>query len=140
VAVSPSDETERVANEESPSDHIPPAVVSISVIAGPSAQTVFASPVMGAGRLFTVTTLFVEQPVESVQVIVEVPGESPVTSPVTSIKATTVLLLLHMPPVGGVSVKIIEEPWHTVLSPTIGAGNGFITMAVETLQLPADNV
>lgn len=67
--------------------------------------------------------------------MVQVPGATPVTMPVTEpIVAIVVLLLDHRPP-GMAAVSVIVWPTHTwlpVVGPDIGPGNGFTT----TFTLP----
>ncbi len=73
------------------------------------------------------------QPVDPVYVIVAVPAEIPVTTPVVlPTVATPGALLVHVPP-GVASVNVIVEPTHTADGPAITAGNAFtvITLVVE---------
>jgi len=66
--------------------------------------------------------------------MVEVPADTPDTTPVEEFTvATPVALLLHVPPVV-VELKVVVDPAHTavvpVMAPTVG--NGF-TVTVTTL-------
>ena len=75
------------------------------------------APAMGAvGLAFTVKVLLVVQPVAvSVKVNVTVPALKPETTPAFVTVAMTLLLLIHVPPVVGVTVA--ELPTHTSLAP-----------------------
>jgi hypothetical protein len=75
------------------------------------------APTIGAvGLAFTVKLLLDVQPVAvSVKVKVTVPALMPDTTPVFVTVATAVLLLIHVPPVVGVTVA--ELPTHTASAP-----------------------
>jgi hypothetical protein len=75
------------------------------------------APTIGAvGFAFTVKLLLDVQPVTvSVKVKVTVPALMPDTTPVFVTVATAVLLLIHVPPVVGVTVA--ELPTHTSFAP-----------------------
>jgi len=56
--------------------------------------------------------------------------------------ATTVLLLLHVPPINNEPVELsdnrIVAPVHTLAAPVIATGNGFtVTIAVAAQPYPA---
>ena len=75
------------------------------------------APTIGAvGLAFTVKLLLDVHPVAvSVKVKVTVPALMPDTTPVFVTVATAVLLLIHVPPVVGVTVA--ELPTHTSFAP-----------------------
>jgi hypothetical protein len=110
--------------------HVPPAVASLSSVHEPS-QTSNVPSIAVIG--FTVTTVVMEQPVGNVYVIVAVPPATPPTTPVTrSTVATEVGVLVHVPPPA--SVNGVVEPWQTVVTPLIAAGNGFTVIMVVAKQ------
>ena len=105
-----------------PLDQVPPPVASLRVVVKPL-QTV-AIPVMDEGNGFTVTTFVAIQPVARVYVIVELPDDTPVTSPVDKpTVAIAVLPLVHVPPPA--SLKDAVNPAQTTAVPVMDDGNGF---------------
>jgi hypothetical protein len=77
--------------------------------------------VPAVGRGLTVTTWVaatVPPPLVTVYDIVVVPEVSPLTTPVVPTVATTILVLLHSPPVAA-SASVVDEPAHTVIVPVI---------------------
>jgi hypothetical protein len=92
--------------------HVPP-VVGVTVAELPT-HTSFAPP--KTGLALTVKLLLAEQPVAvSVKVKVTVPAVKPATTPVFVTVAIALSLLVHMPPVFGVTLA--ELPAHVVFAP-----------------------
>ena len=76
------------------------------------------------GFAFTVSIAVTEQVVESVYVMIEVPGEMPVAIPEEApMVATAVLPLVHVPP-EGVEFSVVVWPTQTVNGPVIAVGSG----------------
>jgi len=98
-----------------------------------------ATPSIDDGNGLTVTTAVVWQPVGNTKMIVEVPADSPVTTPVVPpISAMPVALLLHVP--GALaSVSGVVAPAHTSSVPVISAGNG-LTVTTAVVIHPVGNV
>ena len=63
------------------------------------------------------------------------PALTPVRTPVEVTVATAGLVLLHVPP-GVASVRVIDDALHTVLLPTMGAGDAVTVTVLETLPQP----
>jgi hypothetical protein len=83
-----------------------------------------------------VTTAVAVQVVElAVKVIMDVPGDTPVTKPdpATTV-AMVVVPLLQVPPV--VSVNKVVDPWHTLKVPVIAAGNALTVTTFVLVQPP----
>src|ERR1017187_1564780 len=81
-----------------------------------------------AGTTFTVLiAALAPQPFVVVYKIVATPAVTPVTTPAPLTPAIAALVLLHVPPVV-VSVKVIDEPGHTLPEPVIvpALGRGLI--------------
>jgi hypothetical protein len=118
-----------VAIEVSPLLQVPPPASS-KVPPEPTQTAV--EPEMAAGKGFIVTISEVIHPVDNVNVITEVPGETPKTSPVGAIVATEVLTLLHvpLPP----SLKLVVKPTHTAGVPKIADGNGLTVTVLPAVQ------
>jgi hypothetical protein len=116
--------------------HEPPGAALLKVAVAFSQTTPL--PVMVPGKGFTVTTADAKQPVDSAYVIVLVPAEAPVTSPMLPIVATAGVLLLHVPP-AVTSDCNVERPEHTCAIPVTGAGNG-LTVISAVLRQPVDSV
>ena len=53
------------------------------------------------------------------------PPFTPVIAPEFTAVATSVLLLVHDKAPDVASVRLVTNPWHTVLVPVIFAGKGF---------------
>jgi len=91
---------------------------------------------MAAGSGLTVTSRVRWQPVPSEYVIVAVPVDMPVTTPVlASAVSITVLLLLHVPPLM-VLPSAIVAPRHTLVAPLIADGVG-VTVSTAVAVLPS---
>lgn len=122
-----------VATARVPLVHVPPVVALLNVVVLQKEVT----PVIGVSGL-TVTVTEAIQPITVVYCMVVTPFEMPVTIPdVAPIVATVVLLLVHVPP-GVASVNAVVNPWHTVVTPVIGA-KGY-TVTVVTAVQPSDVV
>lgn len=112
--------------------HAPPAGVPVSVVLLPT--QVAAVPVIGLGSGFTVTVVVRIQPVPSVYVIVVVPAERPLTTPVVVlISAVPGRLLAQVPP-AGVLFKVVVLPTHTTGDPMINPGSGWMVTVVVVRQ------
>jgi hypothetical protein len=90
-----------VAMDVFPLLHVPPDVGELSVIDAPT--HIVPAPPIASGNGLTVIMAVMPQPAPGEYEIVAVAGEMPVWVPVstpvvTSIVATEVLLLLHVPP------------------------------------------
>lgn len=117
--------------------HTPPVVASVNVIVEPT-HTLDA-PEIAAGTGLTVTKNVFAQPVPSVYVIMAVPGETPVTSPVPDpMVATLRLPLLHVPP-ADTSLRFVVNPTHTYADPVIAAGSGLTVMG-DVVKQPVPNL
>jgi hypothetical protein len=61
------------------------------------------------------------------------PAETPVTAPVEEpTVATAVLLLLHVPP-PVLWLRVVTEPWHTLVVPVIGGSDSEETVTVPPI-------
>jgi hypothetical protein len=100
--------------------HVPPPA-SVSVVVPPTHMLVV--PLMADGKGFTVSVVFVVHPVDDkVNVIRDVPDDTPDTVPLDEpIEATEVLLLLHVPE-PEMSLSVVAEDTHTLVVPVIVAG------------------
>lgn len=117
--------------------HVPPEDVSVSTVVAPW-QTVDAPPIT-AGCGFTVTVAVRIQPVElRVKSMMDVPLDTPLTTPVLPIVATDNELLLHVPDPEG-SVSEVVPPTHTTGVPLINDGKGFtVTTTVAVHPAPSE--
>jgi len=124
-----------VATAVVPLLQVPPVLSSVRPSVAP-AQT-GADPEMGEGVAFTVTIEVTEHPVLSAYVIIEVPEDTPVTTPLLLITvATDVLPLAQVPPVVR-SPSVIVEATHTGVEPVIATGVILtVTMAVTEQPVP----
>ena len=118
-------------------DHVPPDVMSLSVIVAPSGHKLLA-PVIPAGKGLTVTTAVAGEPQPSLYIIVVVPVATVETIPFDApIVATVVVLLVHVPPFG-LSDKVILLPMHTAPGPLIAPGAAItVTTKVAAEHPPA---
>jgi hypothetical protein len=119
-----------IATVISPLLHVPNGVASDKVI--PADVQVMVPPIIGAGGAFTVIIVVTAHPVPAVNVIMVVPGVTPVTSPLDEIVATDGVLLLQVPEMELVSR--IVSPWHTCDGPPMAGGNGFTVTAAVAEQ------
>jgi len=121
---------------------VPPVMVSVHVVVRPI-HTV-AAPVITDGIGVTVTVAVEKQPVGMVKLIIAVPPEIPVTTPVVGFTvATEVVLLLHVPGSGGGIVdKGVVAPAHIDSVPVIAGatGRGLTVTIATTLHVPATYV
>src|SRR5437868_989584 len=76
--------------------HVPSGVILLRLVVRPSHTSI--APTIGSGNGFTVTVTEFRQPVGNVYRIFAVPIVLPVTIPVASIPATSILSLPHVPP------------------------------------------
>jgi hypothetical protein len=113
--------------------HDPPEVTSLSVVVIEADSVVMPVIALTDGAAFTVTVSAAMQPAPVVNVIIEVPADTPVTMPVVPTVATDVLLLLHVPPPEPTSVVV--APTHTELVPVI-PGSGFTVTTAVAVHVP----
>ena len=108
---------------------VPPGLASASVLHSPTHT--LCVPVITAGDGVTVTTIELLQPLPRDVVIVVVPADMPVTTPVVgSTVPTAGTLLLQVPP-GEDEVSVVVSPTHTLAVPVIVPGPAFtVTVAV----------
>jgi hypothetical protein len=117
--------------------HVPPAVAEDNVVLNP--WQIADTPVMAAGRGWTVTDFTAMQPVLRVYVIVVTPAATPDTTPVAgATDAIAVLLLLHVPPDTALA-NVEVAPTHTAEAPEMAEG---VLLTVTTLvaMQPVGNV
>ena len=79
---------------------------------------------VATGTVYTVTVAVCKQPVAKVYDMMDVPAETPETTPRALIVATKGDALLQVPPAVA-SARVVVKPAHTVNVPVIAAGNGF---------------
>ena len=108
---------------------VPPDVALLSVLLPPTQA--LSAPVIAAGSGSTVTTAVLVQPEEvSLNVIVVVPADTPVTTPVdTLIVATPGVLLAHVPVPSGF-VSVVVDAGHMVVEPAIALIGTGVTVVV----------
>ena len=110
---------------------VPPEVASLNASVDPA--HIYGDPIIAVGEGITVTVVVLIQPVPNVYVMTDVPGVTPVTTPVPRpTVATVVVPLVQVPPPA--SAKVVVAPAHTVVTPVIAAGNGNTVNVVVTLQ------
>jgi hypothetical protein len=119
----PEASTEAVAVLEE--DHEPPVVAHARVIVPPAhADPV---PVMAAGIAYTLTIAVTVVPANE-YVMVDVPADIPITTPLAEpIVATAGVLLLHEPPVA-LLANVVVAPIQVVSVPVIGEENAAFTV------------
>ena len=121
-----------VATAVFPLAHLPPGVASVKVDGIPTHTLV--EPVMAAGNGLTVSVATAKQPVAKRYVIIDVPCETPETTPDKEpTVATPVWLLIHVPP-GVVLVRINDDPTQTGETPPMAAGTGLTVKVTVRLQ------
>lgn len=111
--------------------HAPPAGLVANVVLAPTQMTVV--PVIAAGLIFTVSVTVLVHPLLPKHVIVAVPADTPVTTPVDNATvATATLELVHVEPtIDEPNVRF--APTQTVAGPgteIAGAGNTVATLVV----------
>ena len=119
-----------------PVPQVPPETALLSEVADPT-QT-FGMPVMAGanGDMVTVTVTYTEQPAPEEYVIIDVPADMPVTTPVEEPTAAVVgALLVQVPPVA-LLLNVVDRPAHMDAVPTIAEGGALTTMVVEEMQPP----
>jgi hypothetical protein len=89
--------------------------------------------------MLTVIGVVIEQPVlVSVYLMFATPAATPLTTPVAGTTfATDASLVLHVPTPP--SVRVVEEPTHTLDEPVIAPGSAFTVNGVE-IEHPVGNV
>ena len=114
--------------------HVPPGLVSVSVVVNPT-HTV-SEPPIAAGNGLTVTGRLIKQPVPNEYVTVAVPpGPEPVNNPVEdTIEAIPPGDTLHVPPADA-SVSVTDEPEHTADGPPMANGSGLTVTGLVVKQL-----
>ena len=111
--------------------HMPPLVPSVRGMVAPIQTEVV--PVIAAGDALTVIGVIALHPPLMVYVILAVPAETPVTTPVPDITvAIAVLPLLHAPP-DVVLLNVVVKPVQTVAIPVF-VGNDETVTTVELAQ------
>ena len=122
--------------------HTPPVVASVNVVDEPAIIVAVPLIVPAAGEGLTVITWVaaaVPQPLVTVYDMVVVPDVRPITIPEAFTVATTVLVLLHTPPLVA-SVKVVDELAHTLTVPMIvpadGKGLTVTTWVAAAVTLP----
>jgi len=75
------------------------------------------------GVAVTVITVVVKHPALNEYVTVHVPPPMPVTTPVAGFTVAIVGQAIDQVPPGVAFVKVIVDPVHTVVGPTIGTGD-----------------
>jgi len=117
--------------------HTPPGVALDKVVVNPT--HIPRLPVIAAGPAFTVTIVVVKQPLPSAYVIVDVPGLTPVTTPVPEIVATAGVELLHAPKDVEL-LSVMELPTHTAVPPPVMAVGREFTVTTAVVIQPVDAV
>jgi hypothetical protein len=112
-------------------DHKPPEVASNNVVDPPA--HILVTPVIAAGKGFTITVLEILQPLELVKLINGDPAATPVTIPVGPTTAREELLLVHVP-APPPSANGVVEPAHTDAVPVIAGGNGLTVASTVEIQ------
>jgi hypothetical protein len=119
--------------------HVPPARVLFHKVVRP-VHTV-ADPVIAGGKGLTVTVVVEKQPEGMVKLIIALPPEIPVTTPVAGFTvATEVVLLLQVPGSGGGIVdKAVVSPGHILNVPVMAGatGSGLTVTTATTVHDPA---
>ena len=120
-----------VAMATLPLVQLPPGSVLLRAVV-PPIQAV-CDPVIPAGAGLTVIVVVAVHPEVSVNVIVAVPAEMPVTRPEAEpIVATDGLLLVHDKPPEVGSVRTVVNPVQIAVLPEIAAGRAFVVTDFET--------
>ena len=117
--------------------HVPPMAGSVSGVNEPWHTGLV--PTIASGEVLTVTTMVAIQPVGKVYVIIALPVDDAVTTPVAEpTGAIPLLLLLHVPPVVA-SLRLMTRPAQPLARPVIFAGSGLTVNSSVAVQ-PAGNV
>ena len=116
-------------------DQTPPAVALVNVVAEPAHTSVVPLIAATTGRALTVTACVTKlvQPFAFVMVyvIVAVPAETPLTTPVeASTVAVAVLDDVQTPP-AGVLASVVVAPAHTLVVPVIAATTGKVLIVTD---------
>ena len=110
---------------------VPPPVPSLSGVALPTHT--LSAPVIATGKALTVIVLTAKHPVVSTYVMVAVPLLIPLIIPVVPPTETLVLLLVHVPPAMP-SLRVVDDPLHTLGVPVMAVGLGLMVATVLVLQ------
>jgi hypothetical protein len=102
---------------------VPPVVAHDSIADVPAHNPPGGTPVIDAGKGFTVTMADVLQPDVLVYIIVEVPALMPITSPLDGSTVACVPVTDQRPP-GDADANVVEDPTHTLNVPVTGNGRG----------------
>jgi hypothetical protein len=116
-------------------DQTPPAVALVNVVAEPAHTSVVPLIAATTGRALTVTACVTKlvQPFAFVMVyvIVAVPAETPLTTPVeASTVAVAVLDDVQTPP-AGVLASVVVAPAHTLVVPVIAVTTGKVLIVTD---------
>jgi hypothetical protein len=111
---------------------VPPLGDELNVLVVP--MPMFARPVMAAGIALTVTGNVAEQPVDTIYVMVAVPGATPITQGAVTV-ATEGFELVHIPP-GIVGVIYAVKPGHVETGPDVDGVGLTVTALVLTQPIP----
>ena len=118
---------------------MPPAVVLVHEVLLPKHNV--AGPVIAGGNGVTVTVAVEKQPEGMVKLMIAVPPDRPVTTPVVGFTvATDVALLLQVPDDGGGRVdKEVVWPSHKLSVPVMagGMGSGLTVTTATTVHPPS---
>jgi hypothetical protein len=121
-----------IATPGVPLVHVPPVLVSVSVVAVP-AQTANVPPIV-FGRAFTVTVVTLIQPVDvCVNVINAVAADTPVTIPVAEPTEAAALAVAHVP---DTLVSVVVWPTQTAGVPPEAEGNALTVTVAVMVALP----
>ena len=116
-------------------DQTPPVVALVNVVAEPAHTSVVPLIAATTGRALTVTACVTKlvQPFAFVMVyvIVAVPAETPLTTPVeASTVAVAVFELVQTPP-AGVLASVVVAPAHTLVVPVIAVTTGKVLIVTD---------
>lgn len=111
---------------------VPPIVASVYVSVDPT--HILGIELIVAGIELTVAMMVLIHPDGSVYVSTEVPTVIPIPIPVVLPIDILLLLLLHVPPMVGVALKVLELPIHNPGLPDIADGSAFTTIGVSEWQ------
>jgi len=115
-------------------DQVPPATEGTKVVFDPIQMADVPDIETAVGVGLTVNVIVLKHPVVAVKVIIEVPADTPLTTPVADpMVATPVFELTHVPETEFVSV--VDDPAQTELEPDGTDGTGFtVTVVVYTVD------
>ena len=125
-----------VATEVLPLDHVPPVVPSVNVIVEPAQNGDDAE--IATGVVLTVTTVVAVQPVPREYVIIDVPDNTPVTTPVPETTVATVVVPLDQVPPVTPSVNVIVVPAQNGEDADMADGAA-VTVTIVVAEQPVPN-